>query len=80
MPACLQILDKRMGKLVLQKSLGLSIIFMPKTTALLKACLNSKEEGQLFTNLCTEQNEESVRFMGINFISRDKSKKLNLRN
>lgn len=69
MPACLQILDKRMGKLVLQKSVSLSIIFMLKTTALLKADLNSKEGGQLFTNLCTEQNEESMRFMGINFIS-----------
>lgn len=59
MPVCLQILDKRMGKLVLQKSVGLSIILMPKTIALLKAHLNSKEGGQLFTKLCTEQNEES---------------------
>lgn len=69
MPACLQILDKRMGKLVLQKSVSLSIIFMPKTTALLKALLNSKAGGQLFTNLCTDQNVESMRFIGINFIS-----------
>lgn len=42
---------------------------MPKTTALFKALLNSKAGGQLFTNPCTDQNEESMRFMGINFIS-----------
>lgn len=42
---------------------------MPKTTALLKALLNSKVGGQLFTNLCTDQHVESMRFMGINFIS-----------
>lgn len=36
---------------------------MPKTTALLKDHLNSKEGGQLFTNLCMEQNEDSMRFM-----------------
>lgn len=69
MPACLQILDKRMGKLVLQKSVSLSIIFMPKTADLLKALLNSKAGGQLFTNLCKDQNVELMRFMGINFIS-----------
>lgn len=69
MPACLQILDKRMGNLVLQKSVSLSMIFMPKTTALLKAHLNKKEGGQLLTNLCTEQNEKNMRFMGINFIT-----------
>lgn len=42
---------------------------MPKTTALLKALLNSKVGGQLFTNLCTDQHVESMRFMGINFVS-----------
>lgn len=40
---------------------------MPKT--LLKAHLNCKEGGQLFTNLCKEQPEESKRFMRINFMS-----------
>lgn len=69
MHACLQTLDKRTGKLVLQKSVSLKVIFVPKTTALLKAHLNSKEVGQLLTNLCTKQNEESMRLVGINFIS-----------
>lgn len=69
MPACLQILDKRLGKLVLQKSVSLSIIFVPKTADLLKALLSSKAGGQLFAHLCTDQCVEHMRFMGINFIS-----------